>query len=287
VARGLSLLFVVMALVLSGCSRELKPEPVQQKVAGSYYDTQAWLQSARKHEAEGDLQRALYEYRLARTLSRGGRDIESQIRRLQSKISVRTSKLLKQAEQAERKGRSATARARYLDVLGLRPDHQQALAALRQLDRQGSLVALKSKRGLADQAMAYTGRKRTGKESVERQSPAKVSKRERQTTSEVVKKQSVERNLDQAELSYQAQRWDETLAFLKLAEQATQGNEQSMETIGRARKKYAETLYNHGVISFRNSPQKAIDYWRYAIKFDPSDDKSRLRIRNMTDEEVR
>jgi len=36
------------------------------------------------------------------------------------------------------------------------------------------------------------------------------------------------------------------------------------------------------VVSFRSEPQKALNYWRYALKFDPQHEKSRLRIRGMT-----
>jgi hypothetical protein len=285
-AQGLTLLLVVMLLILSGCTRGVKTERGQEQVAARYDHQQTWLQSAKQREAEGDLQRALYEYRLAKTLSRGGREAEIQLRRVQSKISAQTANLLEQAERAERSGKPATAKARYLDILGLQPDHSQALASLRRLDKQGSLVALKSKRAPAGQTMAYTDRERTSMGSVKRQASGKGSKRERDTPSETAKKQSVESNLKQAELSYQAQRWDEALTFLKLAEQTGQGNSQWMEAVERARKHYAEALYNHGVISYRSAPQKAIDYWRYAIKFDPTDDKSRLRIRSLTEVEV-
>jgi hypothetical protein len=129
---------------------------------------------------------------------------------------------------------------------------------------------------------------RTGAEmrSKPSQQSASTSRREAGRPGGADAKQRVEKHLKQAELSYQAQHWDEALSHLKLAEQAGQGSNQGMAAVQRARKQYAESLYNHGVISYRSTPQKAIDYWRYAIKFDPEDSKSRLRIRSLTGDAV-
>jgi hypothetical protein len=284
--RCLALSFAAVALMQSACTQALKPERAPTQVAGGYSNPATWLHSAQRHETQGDLQRALYDYRLARTLSRDESGVEIHLRRVESKISARTSSLLKQAQRAERNGKPATAKARYLDILGLQPNHQQALAGLRQLDKQRALAALKSKRPLTGQTMGGGYNTRAAKRPEPSQASASTAKRETGRPDETDAKQRVEKHLKRAELSYQAQRWDEALSHLKLAEQAGQSSDQVMAAVQRARKQYAESLYNHGVISFRSTPQKAIDYWRYAIKFDPEDSKSRLRIRSLTGQQA-
>ncbi len=285
-SRCLALSFAAVTLMQSACSQTLKPERTQTQITGGYGNPATWLQSAQRHEKQGDLQRALYDYRLASTLSRQESEVEVHLRRVESKISARTSSLLKQAQRAGRNGNYTTARARYLDILGLQPDHRQALAGLRQQDKQHALALLKSKHTLAGQTMGGSDRARMDRPPSANKSSLRSAKGEAAKPGGTVAKQRMEQHLQQAELSYQAQRWDEALSHLKLAEQAGQRSDLELAAVQKARKQYAESLYNHGVISFRSTPQKAIDYWRYAIKFDPEDSKSRLRIRSLTGEAV-
>ena len=97
-----------------------------------------------------------------------------------------------------------------------------------------------------------------------------------------LRRQLIDNSLARAKQAYQSQQLDQALVHLTTAEQASRGEEGHRESIGTARRQYARELYNQGVINYRSAPQKALNYWRYALKFDPKDERSRLRIRSMS-----
>jgi hypothetical protein len=293
-----------LILMLSGCVQAVKQGEGVSMADGAYNNPQTWLRAAEMHEAQGDLQQALYEYRLAKTVSPRDYTIRKHLRRVETKIEERTANLLKKAERADSRGKVRVAKGLYLEILALQPDHQQALAALRQQEKSRTLHGMKKKQKVARQShptrtkpmprnhyavgeiddapqeMAQASKQpvdarkllRELEEGREEAAPQKKQQR----------RQEVKVTLSKAEKAYQAEQWDSALELLKQAEQASNGEEQQLQAIGKARKQYARALYNQGVIAHRSEPQRAMDYWHYALKFDPEDDKSRLRIRSLS-----
>jgi hypothetical protein len=291
---------------LSGCVQEVRQGEEDPTIVGAYNNPLTWLRAAKLHEDQGDLQRALYEYRLAKTVSHSDYTIQKHLRRVERKIEERTAALLKKAEHADSRGRVSMARGLYLEILGLQPDHRQALAALRKQEKGRTLLGMKKKQALARQSR-YKRQKpekpqlqNAYSEEDYNESPQKVGhatsrpidarkliqklERHEEIPPQNNKQhwQQVGASLVKAEKAYQSQQWDDALDFLSQAEQTADGDELQLQAIEKARKKYARELYNKGVISYRSEPQKALNYWRYALKFDSEDEKSRLRIRNMS-----
>ncbi len=293
-------------LTLPGCVQEVRRGEEESIIAGAYNNPLTWLRAAKQHEDQGDLQRALHEYRLAKTVSHSDNGVQKHLRRVEKKIEVRTASLLKKAERADSRGRVSTARELYLEILGLQPDHRQALAALRRQEKGRTLLGMKKKQTLARQSR-YERQKpekpqleNAYSEEVYDDSPQKAVRatsrsidarkmlqeleghEEKSPQDDKRRWQKIGVSLAKAEKTYQAQQWDDALDFLGMAEQTADGDELQLQAIEKARKKYARELYNKGVISYRSEPKKALNYWRYALKFDPEDEKSRLRIRAMS-----
>jgi hypothetical protein len=292
-------------LGLSGCAREVREAGGASGMNGAYDNPVTWLRAAKQHEEQGDLQRALYEYRLAQTVSLSDGSMRKHLSRVEKEIEQRTAALLRQAERAEARGQQKKARGRYLEILGLQPDHRQALAALREQHKQRSLVGVKKQRELArrhrndsrenKQLQVYTDEDYTGSwqaihDAVNRPADAGSLLREqkkherKKPKDEELRRRLVEKSLARAEEAYQSQQWDNALQYLNLAEQAYDRVDEQRDAVENARKHYARELYKRGVINYRNDPQRALGYWKYALKFNPKDDKTRLRIRSLSRE---
>jgi tetratricopeptide (TPR) repeat protein len=303
ISRSTAIVLLAVILGLSGCAREVREAGGSSGSSGAYDNPATWLRAAKLHEEQGDLQRALYEYRLAKTVSRSDGSIRNHLHRVEKEIEQRTAALLKQAERADARGQQKKARRLYLEILGLQPDHRQALAALREQEKQRSLRGVKKQRELARRNRS-NGRKSKDREAytdegyvysrqaileaVSRPADAESLLQElgkhqhKYPKDEELRRQLIEMSLARAEKAYQAQRWDNALQYLNLAERACTRVEGQRDAVDKARKHYARELYNRGVITFRNDPQEALGFWKYALKFDPDDDKSRLRIRSLT-----
>ena len=248
------------------------------------------------------MQRALFEYRLARTLSHHRGDISSDLQRVEKKIEEGVAALMQQAEHAANRGNYKSAQALYLALLGLQPNHRKALAALRELDKKRSLQGLTRKRELARRNQRNQPSNRGDEEysdegyTYSRQAiidAAARSKGSSQLLAEMerhldrypkdseLRKLLIETGLALAGEAYQARQLDKALDYLNRAELAIRDDKAQKQALLKARKHYAGELYSQGVISFRNEPRKALSYWQYALKFDPEDEKSRLRIKSM------
>lgn len=294
-----SIVLVAVILSLPGCAREVK----NAEGSGVYDNAQTWLRAARTHEEQGDLQRALFEYRVARTLSGHRGDIGRDLQRVEKKIEEGTAALMQQAEHAAKRGDNKAARAHYLELLGLQPNHRKALAALRELDKKRSLLGLKKKRELvrrnqrneritrgggeySDEGYTYSRQAILDAAARSQVSGRLLAEMERHLNKypedSELRGLLIETGLALAEKAYQAQQYDAALDYLARTEQATLADRARKHVLGKARKHYARELYSQGVISYRNEPQKALSYWQYALKFDPADEKSRLRIRSMS-----
>jgi hypothetical protein len=288
---------------LAGCVQEVRQSEVRSAIVGAYDNPSTWLREAQRHEEQGDLQRALYEYRLAKTVSRSDYAVLKHVRRVEARIEERTAMLLKKAERAATRARESEARGSYLEILGLQPGHRQALAALRRQEKDRGLLEMEKKRVLARQRRQKPQKSQTenaySDENYDGTSQALVkatgqpidarkllenleSHKHKPAKDDQRRRQEVEASLSQAEKAYHAQHWDDALGFLLQAELTADGEASQLQAIEKARKQYAEELYSQGVISYRSEPQQARSYWRQALKFDPENEKSRLRIRNMS-----
>ena len=294
---------VIATLCLTGCAREVREDGAMSGVSGPYDNSMTWLRAAEMHEMQGDLQRALFEYRLAKTVSPLKGYIQEHIKRVEREIEKRTASLMRQAERAVGRGDEKGARAHYLELLGLQPENRLALAALRKLDKKYALRGMERKRELArqnrrngrmnrsrgeysDEGYAYS--RQAILEAAEQPADAGQLLQELERHLEKypkdneLRRQLIDNSLARAKQAYQSQQLDQALVHLTTAEQASRGEEGHRESIGTARRQYARELYNQGVINYRSAPQKALNYWRYALKFDPKDERSRLRIRSMS-----
>lgn len=288
---------------LAGCVQEVRQSGEELTVIGAYDNPLTWLREAQRHEEQGDLQRALYEYRLAKTVSHSDYTVVKHVRRVEARIAERTAMLLKKAERADTRARVSEAREIYLEILSLQPGHRQALAALRRQEKDRGLLEMEKKRVLARQRRQKPQKSRTqnaysdedddgvSQELVEATSqPIDARKllenlerhKHKPAKDDQRRRQEVEANLSQAEKAYHAQHWDDALGFLRQAELIADGEASQLQAIEKARKQYAEELYSQGVISYRSEPQTALSFWRKALKFDPENEKSRLRIHNMS-----
>jgi hypothetical protein len=299
----LAILLLVVILDLSGCVWKVRKAGGMSGSSGAFDNPATWLRAAKLHEEEGDLQRALFEYRLAKTVSPGDRIVLEHLQRVEKKLEERTAVLLQQAERADTRGQERKARGLYLEVLGLQPDHRLALGALRKQDMKRSLRGVKKQHELGmrnrnnsrhtkdqkaytDEGYAYS--RQAILDALNRPADSgsllrELAKHQRKyPKDEALSRQVIETSLARAEKAYQAQQWDNALHYLNLADQACKSEEGQREAVDKARKHYARELYNRGVISYRKEPQRALSYWNYALKFNPEDDKSRLRIRSLT-----
>jgi hypothetical protein len=305
---GLRCVFLPAAILLlqSGCAQQMRARSYSSGVSGSYDNPRTWLQVAKRHEVEGDLQQALIEYRLAKTVGGENWTIREHLRRVEKQIDDRCSSLLEKADRIAARGKTRAASLLYLKILGLRPDHSEALAALRKQDQRLALRAMEKKRALARRTPrsgrttgqyksasvdeGYTNSRQSILEADHRPAddvklPQELERQiEKYPQDDALRHQLVETGLIQAEKAYQARRLDDALVYLSRAKQASKGDAGGRQSIAKAHKRYARELYKEGVISFRSDPQKALSCWRYALKFDPQDKKSRLRIRSMTQE---
>jgi hypothetical protein len=298
------LLLSACSLLPTGCAREVRMDEGMSGIRGAYGDAKTWLRAAEGHEAQGDLQRALFEYRLAKTVSRRDAPIVQAIERVQKQIEARTGKLSREAKNAVVQDKRSTARRIYLEILSLQPDNRAALAALRKLEEGDSLRALEKKvalskhsktdgrspvRGTVDYAEeGYAYSRQALLEEAERPSDARQLLQElekhveRYPQDRELRRLLVETSLGLTEQTYQAEQLDKALSYINKAEQVSQADAKLRQIVADARKRYGRELYNKGVISYRNEPQKALKAWRYALEFDPQDEKSRLRIRAMS-----
>ncbi len=289
-------------LGLQGCATEVKQGAPMAGVSGAYDRPQTWLQAARNHEQEGDLHRALSEYRLANTVSHGSPIAQSELRRIEQQIAIRTTDLQKLAEQAERQRKYSRARSLYLDLLGLQPDHQAALTALRELDRRQSIQSGERRQSLAKKRL--TGRRTESMESDYGDEGFNYSRRaileqaeesgdvshlldelgrhlERYPNDGQLRQELVAATISRAEKAHQNREWEAALNYLSRAERICGNAETLKPYIVKTRKRIARELYTQGVMRYRSQPEQALSFWRYALKFDPADEKSRLRIEGM------
>ena len=86
--------------------------------------------------------------------------------------------------------------------------------------------------------------------------------------------------LEQAGKAFTQERFDQALKFLVEGESIASGETSLQQPIGNSREEYGRTLYSMGLRVYRDDINRAIGYWEYALKFDPENEKSRLRLKS-------
>jgi tetratricopeptide (TPR) repeat protein len=272
-------------------------------VSGSYGKTSTWLNAAAEHERKGDLQRALFDLRVAKTVSRKDGKINAAIERVKSKIAEQTKKHMRQGKQALREGKLNQARNHYLRVLSLDPKHEAALAAMRGIDKRDSKAKMETKVALSMQNYRRSAKTRKQAKGFQEEaytySQQALLQPDEKPTDIGSYIQEIEAHLKkfpqdkevrellantyfkQAQIAFEAERYGDALEYLNNAERASGGETKRLKKVKKQRKSYGKALYLKGVRIARDEPQHAIKYWEYALQFDPDDRKSRLRLRNI------
>lgn len=295
-----SLLLSIILALSGGCS---SIQPSQDRVSTHYRNPATWINAAEENERKGDLQSALINLKVARTVSLRDRKLNIAIERLEEKIASQSKKKMSLGDRAIRQGKPSKARRYYLQVLALNPKHKEALAAMRKLDKRASSVSMKKKvarstsnynirtknkrvaKGFHEEAYAYSRQEILQAE--EKQTSSKESINE--IVTHIMKYPKDKEVLDllskillkQAGAAFEAENYNGALGYLEQAEQAFNSDAERLATIKKQREAYGKALYIKGVRSSRNEPAHAIKYWEYALKFNPTDKKSRLRLRKI------
>ncbi|MCU7931140.1 MAG: hypothetical protein KZQ90_10095 [Candidatus Thiodiazotropha sp. (ex Codakia rugifera)] len=287
-------------LLGSGCAVDSKRV---KGSSGGYGDPKTWVAAAEAHEKQGDFQGALFEYRVARTLAKQDSEIKQSIKHLESQISKRTKKLIAQGNKAVRQGKISKARRLYLETLGLEPINKDALEAMRRLDEKSSRRSMQRKVAISQRN--YKSRRKKAKANngygdetytYSRQAilqagnrPADIDGLIKELEKHITKYPNdlemrsllSKTRMGQAEKSFQAENYSDTLNYLEQAESAVNGDKKKLQTITKIRKEYGKGLYIKGLRSSRSEPKQALKYWEYALKFNPNDKKTRLRIQKI------
>jgi tetratricopeptide (TPR) repeat protein len=261
-----------------------------------------WINAAERHEQAGDLQRALYEYRIARTVSARDTSINSEIKRLEDRIEKKSKSLMRAAKKAQDQGKLARAHEYYLEVLSLEPKHQKALEALRRLDknnqnkRMQKKVALsqryrerkshkKTKRDYEDEGYVYSRQAILQAESRAADVPTYIADIEKhikkypQDTE--LKEMLLNIRIVQARAAFQSAKYEKSLYHLSAAEKLFKHERKASGKLAGIREELGRDLYLKGVQRVRTEPVNALKLWKTALKFNPNDKRTLLRIQNI------
>jgi tetratricopeptide (TPR) repeat protein len=288
-------------LVLTGgCS---SVQSGKGRVSANYRNPAIWIKAAEENERKGDLQSALINLKVARTVSLRDRKINVTIERLEAKIASQSKKKMSLGNRAVRQGKLTEARHYYLQVLALNPKHKKALAAMRKLDKRVSKASMKKKvarstsnynnrpknkkvaKGFHEEAYTYS-RQEIVQAEEKQTNPGEYIKEIETHLMKYPKDKEVhdllsKALLEQAGAAFEAENYNDALRYLEQAEHAFKSDARRLEAIQKQRKAYGKALYIKGVRHSRDKPAHAIKYWEYALKFDPNDKRSQLRLRKI------
>jgi tetratricopeptide (TPR) repeat protein len=256
------------------------------------------MQSAASHEQQGDLYQALMEYRILRTLSPGNSKTSQDIERVETLISKKTDKLMTRAENKLDRGKLQSAQALYLKILALDPKHKDAFIRLREINKRKLQQKMKQKVSLSQRYRKNSSRKKSINTEDEgyiysRQAILQTENRPKDVSSYItelekhiskypndseLKVMLMNVRIVQARAAFHSSNYDGSLDHLSAAERLLSRDEKLMKKLSDTRKELAKELYLKGVRSVRSEPVNAIALWRIALKFDPYDKRTQLRI---------
>ncbi|MET0043541.1 MAG: hypothetical protein ABW100_08495 [Candidatus Thiodiazotropha sp. 6PLUC3] len=291
---------ILLLLVLSlGCA---KKGSVSERHDGAFSKPSTWLISAARHEQKGDLQKALYEYRIARTLSGKSRKIEKKIESLKAQIEDKSKRLLSTAKKAHNKGDLKSAEKLFFEILALDPQHDAALKGLRRINRENLKLKMQKKVAISQ---GYQ-KKRSNRESknnyhdegyvYSRQAILQAEHRASDVTTYIeelekhilkyprdteLKNMLMKIRVVQARAAFKLAKYEKSLHHLTKAEKVFIRDPSAIKMLHGLRKELGKNLYLKGVRTVREEPVKAVELWKTALKFDPDDKKSQIRIKNL------
>jgi tetratricopeptide (TPR) repeat protein len=258
------------------------------------------MKSAVHHEQQGNLYQALMAYRILRTLSpdssKRGRDVE----RVESLISKRTDRLMTLADNKYNKGKLQSARSLYLKILTLEPKHKAAFSRLRAINETELQLKMRQKVSLSQRYRKNSSRKKRRNSEDEgytysRQAILQAESRAKDVSyitelenhitkypnDSELKLMLMNVRIDQARKAFRASSYDNALHHLTAAEGLLSSDGKLIKKLSDTRKELARELYLEGVRSARSAPLKAIKIWHIALRFDPDDKRTQLRIETL------
>lgn len=295
-----NLALLSLLIVQSGCSSS---PSTRGRASSQYADPATWLSIAGEMERKGDLHAALYNLRVARTVSRRDKRINADIKRLEARIAELSEKHMRQGKRAVRQGKLTQARRHYLKVLSLDPRHKQALDAMRELETTKSKLSMKKK--VATSNRNYNHRAKKAELPKDFNQEAYIYSRqdilqaedkqmnpngyikeieshlEKYPKDKEVQDRLSKTLIEQIDRAFESENYQGALNYIKRAERAFKSDSKRLAEIQQQRKSYGKKLYIKGIRSSRETPNLAITYWEYAIQFDPDHEKSRLRLRKI------
>ncbi|MCG7913696.1 MAG: hypothetical protein JAY71_07500 [Candidatus Thiodiazotropha weberae] len=293
--RTFSFLLVTLFILANlGCANR---QVVKSGSTGSYSNPNSFMLSAAKHEQKGDLYRALMEYRLARTISSESSKPAREVKRLENLIAEKTAKLMAIAEKKYERGKTKSAEVLYLKILTLDPHYRAAFDRLRDINKkqlQGKMqqkVALsqryrksirKKNRQTEDEGYIYSRQAILEAENRAKDVAGYVAELEKHITKYPndmeLKEMLLNVRIVQARAAFGASDYNKSLSHLAAAEELLSNDEKLLKKLSGARKDFGKELYLKGLRSVRSEPVNAIELWRTALKFDPHDKRTQLRI---------
>ncbi|MEW8625799.1 MAG: hypothetical protein AB2551_08620 [Candidatus Thiodiazotropha sp.] len=290
-------IIVVSIFVLSsiGCANR---QVVTVAASGNYADPQRLMRSAANHEKKGDLYKALMEYRIARTLSPGSSKPSREADRLEKLVSDKTDKLMSIAEKKWAKGKLQSAEVLYLKILTLDPSHKTAFDRLRDINKKQLHLKMKQKVALSQRYRKNSIRKKNQQTEDEgyiysRQAILQAENRAKDVASYIgelekhitkypndmeLKVMLMNVRVVQARAAFRTSEYDRSLYHLAAAEELLSNDAKLLKKLSEARKEFGKELYLKGLRRVRSEPVNAIELWRIALKFDPDDKRTQLRI---------
>ncbi|MCG8051774.1 MAG: hypothetical protein AB2688_17470 [Candidatus Thiodiazotropha taylori] len=294
--RTFSLLLVTLFILSSlGCANR---QVVKRGSPGSYSDPERLMLSAAQYEQKGDLYRALMEYRIARTLSVDSNKPAREVNRLEKLIAQKTDKLMSIAEKKYARGKLQSAEVLYFKILTLDPNYRAAFDRLRDINKKQLHRKMKQKVALSQRYRKSSHRKKNRQPEDEgytysRQAILQAENRAKDVGGYIaelekhitkypsdteLKEMLVNVRIVQARASFGDSDYDRSLSHLAAAEGLFNNDEKFLKKLSDARKEFAKELYLRGLRSVRSEPGNAIELWKRALKFDPDDKRTQLRI---------
>ncbi|MFT3859053.1 MAG: hypothetical protein QM742_16655 [Aquabacterium sp.] len=129
-------LIAFAACMLSACAGGPSGSLVRTSSPAQAAFEQQHLQAATREESEGDLAQAAWHWEVLAVLRPDKATYADHLTQTRARIAQEVVSRLRAARQAQQKGLTAEAMQRYLAVMALQPDHEEAAEALRALERE-------------------------------------------------------------------------------------------------------------------------------------------------------
>lgn len=129
-------LLMLAAMMLAGCANGPSGPLLRTSSPAQTAFEQQHLQAATREENEGDLAQAAWHWEVLTVLRPDKAAYADHLTQTRARITLEVASRLRAARQAQQKGLTGEATQRYLAVMALQPDHEEAAEALRALERE-------------------------------------------------------------------------------------------------------------------------------------------------------